>query len=175
MRFRKSEKLTEAQFCDVCQKRQEKVKVIPLYQDTLKYVCSSCYSAYFKRIEKVETSRLVKFRPANVRRDRYMMRSVFASSMITDMIAWPLIGGAIKGLCLLCTLAYSDIFHGTIPFFMQCIMGVYAFFTVLGLLNAVRLFVGSLLRGVNTARRIILLFKIAEYAALIIWAVNGIF
>lgn len=174
MKFCNNVRLPEAQFCDICQKKKERGKKIPLYQDTLSFVCSSCYSAYFKKIEKAEIGGLVRIRPARVRPERYMMRSMFASSLITDIIMWPVIGAAVKAVCRLFALAYSEVFQGAVPIFMQMAMGVYAFFTALGLLNTVRLFIGSLLCGVNTARKVILLVKIVEYAVIAAAVVSGI-
>ncbi len=163
MAFRRNVKYLTEQRCEICKRKAARGKVVDLYSSSIPFVCDSCYSAYFREVEKAETSVPVNIRPARIHSDRYMLRHIYKSSLIGDIILWPIIGVMIWAVCGLFYLSYPTGFIAPKPLYMRLALIIYSCFTAVDLIYAVISFLRGLLRGLDTGRRITLAVKIAVY------------
>lgn len=163
MAFRRNVKYSTEQRCEICKQKAVRGKVVDLYSGSLPFVCDSCYSEYFKEVEKIETSALVSSRPARIHSDRYMLRHVYKSSLLGDIILWPIIGVLIWAVCGLFCSAYPAGFTASKPLYLRLALMIYSYFTAVDLIYAVILLFRGLLRGLDVGRRITLAVKIAVY------------
>lgn len=163
MAFKRKTEYSTEQRCGICRKKITQGKEIELYGDFLPCVCDECYGTYFKRIEKIETDSAVRYRPATIHADRYMLKNVFKSMLWKDIILHPIIGAALWLLCLLTARSFPTSLIIEKPLYMQISLTLYSVFTVPGIINSIRLLVGGCLRGMDNGRRVLLAIKIIVY------------
>ena len=163
MKFSSAVRYRTAENCAICNRSATIGRVVPLYKEYLPFICDECYCTYFHSIKSVESNALVKYRPANVHRDRYRMKHIFTAEQLIEFLIWPYIG---LGLWLLCQLIYMTFPSGIIgshPAFMRVVMAVYCTVTLKGIIDALILFVRGALCGMSRDRLLLAGCKIVFY------------
>ena len=143
------------------------------YSEKEEFVCDQCYSDFFYKTEKDENSFFkVRFRPVKLRKNEYRISHIFARQIISDMIMWVCAGIVLfAAVALLCVVFAENGFN-------YCVLAaasVYAVFSFVGALGALRYFVCGILYGMDGKRILLLAVKFVLYTvicALYIYAIT---